>query len=107
MVERLAGSQEVWGSSPHGSTVDMSDLETRIDELYASPLDTFIASRDALAKEMRAAGDGDGAKRVKSLRKPVVPAFAVNRLVHEDPGAIDELLGLGERLRAEQRRARR
>jgi hypothetical protein len=35
----------------------------------------------------------------------VVSAAAVNRLAHEDPEAIGEVLALGTRLRAEQRRA--
>jgi hypothetical protein len=83
----------------------MDDLEARIDELYASPPDGFTAARDALAKELKAAGDVDEAKRVKALRKPVVPAAAVNRLAHDDPDAIGEVLALGGRLRAEQRRA--
>jgi hypothetical protein len=83
----------------------MDDLEARIDELYASPPDGFTASRDALAKELKAAGDDEDAKRVKALRKPVVPAAAVNRLAHDDPDAIAEVLALGTRLRAEQRRA--
>ncbi len=80
-------------------------LEARIEELYSVPLDAFIPARDAMVKDLKAAGDADAAKRVKAARKPVVPAWAVNRLVRDDPGAIDELLALGERLRAEQRRA--
>lgn len=83
----------------------VADLETRIDELYAGTPDAFIGARDELAKELKASGGAEDAKRVKALRKPVVPASAVNRLVHDDPAAIDELLALGERLRAEQRRA--
>ena len=81
------------------------ELEARIDELYSVPLDAFIPTRDAMAKDLKAAGDAEAAKRVKAARKPVVPAWAVNRLVRDDPGAIDELLALGERLRVEQRRA--
>ncbi len=81
------------------------ELEARIDELYSVPLDAFTPTRDAMAKDLKAAGDAEAAKRVKAARKPVVPAWAVNRLVRDDPGAIDELLALGERLRAEQRRA--
>jgi hypothetical protein len=92
-------------SSPEDE-VDMSeDLERRIDELYAGPLDAFTAGRDAIARELRGEGDADGAKRVKALRKPVVPAWALNRLAREDPRGVEDLVGLGERLRSAQRRA--
>lgn len=80
------------------------DLERRIDELYALAPDRFTAERDALAKELTAAGDRDGGARVKALRKPVVAAWALNVLAHEDPSAIAELVALGERLRAAHRR---
>lgn len=81
------------------------DLEGRIDRLFAGPLDRFIPERDALAKELRAGGDAGEAGRVASLRKPVVPAWAVDRLAREEPSAIAELVALGERLRSAQRRA--
>jgi hypothetical protein len=38
-----------------------------IADLYAGPLDAFVARRDALAKELRAAGRRDDAKAVKAL----------------------------------------
>jgi hypothetical protein len=49
------------------------DVQARIDELYALPLDRFIPERDALAKELRSAGDREAAQLVKSKLKPVVP----------------------------------
>lgn len=81
------------------------ELDSRIDALYALPLDRFTRARDALAKELQAAGDGEGAKRVKGLRKPVVAAWGLNVLAREDPEGIRELLDLGTRLRDGQRRA--
>jgi hypothetical protein len=81
------------------------ELEVRIDVLYALPLDRFTLERDALAKELQAAGDIEGAKRVKGLRKPVVAAWGLNVLAREDPDGIRELLDLGTRLRDGQRRA--
>jgi hypothetical protein len=80
-------------------------LEERIDELYALPLERFTTERDALAKELAAGGDRDGSARVKSLRKPVVAAWAVNVLARDDPDGIRELIELGERLRSAHRRA--
>ncbi len=79
--------------------------EGRIDDLYALPLERFTSERDALAKELAAAGDRDEAARVKALRKPVVAAWAVNVLAREDPGGIRDLLELGGTLRSAHRRA--
>jgi hypothetical protein len=80
-------------------------IDERIDGLYAGELDRFTPDRDALAKELTSAGDKEGGKRVRALRKPVVSAWALNVLAHEGPEAIGELLELGGRLRDAQRRA--
>jgi hypothetical protein len=81
------------------------DLERRIDAIYDAPLDAFIGERDALAKALAADGDTAASKRVKALRKPVVPAWVVNRLARERADEIGALVDLGERLRSAQRRA--
>jgi septal ring factor EnvC (AmiA/AmiB activator) len=67
------------------------------DRLYAEPLGAFTAARDAAAK---AAGDKDLATRVKALKKPSVAAWAVNLLVRRESDQIDQVLNLGESLRA-------
>jgi hypothetical protein len=82
-----------------------NDLDDGIDGLYALPLDRFTPARDALAKELKASGAADDARRVKSLRKPVVSAWAVNALAREDPQGVAELAALGRRLRDAQRQA--
>jgi hypothetical protein len=81
------------------------DVQARIDELYALPLDRFIPERDALAKELRSAGDREAAQLVRSQRKPVVAAWALNVLAREDPSGLEELSAVGRRLRAAQQRA--
>lgn len=81
------------------------EVERRIDALYALPLARFTPERDALARELQTAGDREGARRVKALRKPVVAAWALNLLAREDAGGIEELVELGNRLRAAHRRA--
>ena len=62
------------------------------DDLYALPLEEFTAARNALAKELRAGGDRDEAERVAKLRKPSLPAWAINRSAREDPGLVSALL---------------
>ena len=81
------------------------DVERAIDELFVAPPEAFTESRNALANRLKDEGDGEAARRVGALRKPVRSAWAVNRLVHEDRSAVEELLKVGEQLRLAQRRA--
>ena len=66
--------------------------------LYGLPLDEFTAERDALAKRVRADGEREEAARIKKLRKPSVPAWAINQAVREDKRAAKALLKAGEGL---------
>ena len=70
-----------------------------LDALYAAPLGEFTAERNALAKRLREEGRREDADRVKALRKPSVPAVAINRGVRADGAAAKRLLKAGERLR--------
>ncbi|MFS8481438.1 MAG: hypothetical protein FWJ94_05985 [Acidimicrobiia bacterium] len=67
------------------------DLDARVAELYGGPLPSFVTRRDALARELRAAGDREGAAAVKALRKPRAVAWALDAGAHADPGALDRL----------------
>jgi hypothetical protein len=73
-----------------------------VDALYAGDLEDFVAARDALAKELRAAGDRDGAAAVKKLAKPTRAAWAVNRLVRDRPDEMRALVQAGEALAGAQ-----
>jgi hypothetical protein len=73
-----------------------------IGGLYGLPLDEFTPTRDALAAELRKAGDREGAERVKALRKPNVAAWALNQVQRTNPAQVDELIEAGERLREGQ-----
>jgi hypothetical protein len=70
--------------------------------LYGLDLAEFIAARDALAQELRAGGDRDGAAAVKKLAKPTRAAWAVNRLVRERPDEIAALVAAGTALAGAQ-----
>src|SRR4051812_10335881 len=67
------------------------------DRLYAVPLAEFTPARDAAAKEQT---DKELAARVKALKKPSVAAWAVNLLVRREADQIDQVLALGDSLRA-------
>ena len=76
----------------------MSSLDSRIDELYQGPLDTFTASRNALAKTLT----GDAKKQVSALPKPLAIPWIVNQTYWHAREAYDELLTAGKKLRAAQ-----
>src|SRR4051794_10876534 len=84
-------------SVPSGSVAD-----DPIDALYAGAPEDFVASREALAKALRAAGDRDGAAAVKKLAKPTRAAWAVNRLVRARPEEVAALVEAGEALAGAQ-----
>ena len=73
--------------------------DERIDALFAGPAEDFVAARDALVKELKAAGDKDAAAEVKALRRPTVAAWAVNQVARTSKKDVAELLRVGDRLR--------
>jgi hypothetical protein len=75
------------------------------EDLYGLPLEEFTPARDALARELRAAGRKDEAAEVKSLRKPTVAAWALNRTARDHPDAVAALRSAGADVRAAQEEA--
>jgi hypothetical protein len=75
------------------------------DHLYGLAPEEFVAARDRSARAMRADGDTTAAKAVKGFRRPTVAAWAVNRLVREQPEMLDELLAVTIELEQAQREA--
>ena len=78
------------------------DVETELEQLFGLPLDQFTAARNELASRLKSAGQTDAAERVRELRKPSVPAWAVNQLARREPEAVGRLVESGERLRKAQ-----
>ena len=83
------------------------ELEAELDDLYAAPPESFIRTRNDLAQRLKQAGQIDGAARVKQLRKPTVPLWAVNQLARRYPDEVRALLEAGDRLRVAQEAALR
>jgi hypothetical protein len=75
------------------------DLDKKIDQLYTVPLDEFVERRTKLAGALRKEGEREAADEVKGLRKPTVPAWAVNQLARREKMRLRSLLTAGERLR--------
>lgn len=74
--------------------------EKEIDRLYGLPPDEFTAARDEFAKRLRAEGRRDDADAIKGLKKPNLPAWAVNQLSRRHRREVRRLLQAGERLRS-------
>ena len=75
------------------------DFEEAADALYAAPAADFIATRNELAKQLKADGDQVGSTRLKAMRKPTVAAWVTNLVARERPDDLDDLLALGDEFR--------
>jgi hypothetical protein len=93
------------------------DFSSAAGELYGVPPAEFVDTRKRLAQEAKAGGDAALAKRIGALRRPTLSAWAVNLLARSAESDLEDLLGVGEEMRAawgsgrglgdlEQRRAR-
>jgi hypothetical protein len=72
------------------------------DELADVAPEDFVAARDALAKELKAAGDAEGAAEVKKLRKPTVQQWIADQVVRHDTGAVGALRAASAEVAAAQ-----
>src|SRR5215218_3060404 len=106
VVSRLAARMAIVRARRRDRRGDGVDLVAMADDpaahLYGLDLEQFIGARDALAKELRASGDRDGATAVKKLAKPTRAAWAVNRLVRDRPDEIAALVAAGAALAGAQ-----
>jgi hypothetical protein len=75
------------------------DFEEAADALYAASAGDFIATRNELAKKLKADGDQLGSTRLKAMRKPTVAAWVANLVARELPDELDDLLALGDEFR--------
>ncbi|MFF1817146.1 hypothetical protein ACFVWG_07605 [Kribbella sp. NPDC058245] len=75
------------------------DFEEAADQLYASPAADFIATRNELAKELKADGDQLASTRLKALRKPTVAAWVTNLVAQHAADDLDDLIALGDEFR--------
>src|SRR5918997_754591 len=77
-------------------------LEKAADALYAASPDDFMATRTALAKQAKEAGDKALARQITALRKPTRSAWLVNLVARAEPERVTELVGLGTSLQEAQ-----
>lgn len=74
--------------------------EAEAERLYGLPLEEFTAARDELARRLRSDGQREEASRVASLRKPVLAAWVVNRLVRGERDQTKRLLDAAAGIKA-------
>jgi len=79
--------------------------EERLDELYREHPDGFVAARNELSRELRAAGDREEADRIKKLRRPSVAAWLLNRAALSSPRSLQGFAEACGRLEEAQGRA--
>lgn len=84
---------------------DPASLPEGAAELFREAPEGFIAARDALAAGLADAGDAEGSRAVKGLRKPTVVAWAIDQVAVRDPDGVRALLDAGAELRAAQQAA--
>ena len=77
------------------------ELDEIVRELYVLPPTNFVAARNELVRQARAAGSRDIAERLQHLRRPTRSAWLVN-LLARDRNAMQRLSTLGRQLREAQ-----
>jgi hypothetical protein len=81
-------------------------VSDEVDALFALDPEEFVPARDAIVRRLRKT-DRSAAAEVARLRRPTVPAWALNVVAREHPPEIAAVLKAGERLRAAQEKALR
>jgi hypothetical protein len=78
------------------------ELQRVARELYGLAPEAFTAARTQAVKDARSAGDKELARAVGALRRPALAAWAVNLLVREREGLLDQVTAMGDSLREAQ-----
>ena len=73
-----------------------------LDEVFAAPLDEFVAARKRAVDELKSRGEKERAAEAASLRKPTVPVWVVNQLAREKPRRLGSLVRAADKLRKVQ-----
>ena len=69
------------------------------NRLYGVSPAEFTRERDALAKQLKAAGKEDEAKQIAALRKPTAVLWTVNQLGRRSRRQVDALIEAAEKMR--------
>jgi len=82
----------------------LSETDEIAVELYLVPPARFVAARDQVMRQARAAGHRDLARELRALRRPTLSAWLVNALTRHQRARMQQLFALGRELRQAQTR---
>jgi hypothetical protein len=82
----------------------LSETDEIAAELYLVPPARFVAARDQVVRQARAAGHRDLARELSALRRPTLSAWLVNALTRHQRARMQQLFALGRELRQAQTR---
>ena len=89
---RRAGARPCDAEQIADDPTDALDLDAALDALFAAAPDAFVAERNALVKQLRAAKRREEATAVAAMRKPPRSVWALNRLALSDDPHLADLL---------------
>jgi hypothetical protein len=82
----------------------LSETDEIAAELYLVPPARFVAAREQVVRQARAAGHRDLASELHALRRPTLSAWLVNMLTRHQRARMQQLFALGRELRQAQTR---
>ncbi len=91
--------------TPAGETNVTALDQALLRQLCLTRPDEFVSARNALAKQLRADGDRDGATALTSLRRPSWIDWALNTAAAEQVAVVDEFAGAAAAMRDAQHAA--
>jgi hypothetical protein len=80
----------------------LSETDEIAAELYLVPPARFVAARDQVVRQARAAGHRDLARELQVLRRPTLSAWLINALTRHQRARMQQLFALGRELRQAQ-----
>ena len=82
----------------------LSETDEIAAELYLVPPARFVAAREQVVRQARAAGHRDLARELHALRRPTLSAWLVNMLTRHQRARMQQLFAVGRELRHAQTR---
>jgi DNA repair exonuclease SbcCD ATPase subunit len=85
---------------------NVARLDTELaHQLFATPPDEFVATRNALVKQLKGDGDRESAATVAAMRRPAWTDWALNVVAAEDTAVVDRWAEAAAEMRDAQRAA--
>ncbi len=74
---------------------DAVDLDSRLDELFAASPDAFVATREALVRDLKREGRPTDAAHVHALRRPTIAVWGINQMARSHARQLAALVAAG------------